>query len=35
MPFALSIAALVVLGATIPWPLSDLMSMAIAIITVR
>jgi hydrogenase-4 component F len=35
IPFALSIGALVVLGVTIPWPLSDLMNMAVAIITVR
>jgi hydrogenase-4 component F len=35
LPFALSIAPLVVLGVTIPWPLKDLMDMAIAIITVR
>jgi hydrogenase-4 component F len=33
--FALSIAPLVVLGITIPWPLRDLMSMAVAIMTVR
>lgn len=35
LPFALSIVPLVVLGVTIPWPLTDLMDMAIAIITVR
>ena len=35
IPFVLSIGALVVLGVTIPWPLRDLMDMAIAIITVR
>ena len=34
IPFALSIGALVVLGMTIPWPLRDLMDMAIAIIRV-
>jgi hydrogenase-4 component F len=35
IPMALSIGALVVLGVTIPWPLRDLMGMAVAIITVR
>jgi hydrogenase-4 component F len=35
LPFALSIGALVVLGVTIPWPLRELMGMAVAIITVR
>jgi hydrogenase-4 component F len=35
LPFVLSIGALGVLGVTIPWPLRDLMDMAIAIITVR
>ncbi|MFZ5862907.1 MAG: proton-conducting transporter membrane subunit [Nitrospirota bacterium] len=35
LPFALSIGALVVLGVTIPWPLRDLMGMAVAIITVK
>jgi hydrogenase-4 component F len=35
IPFALSIGTLVVLGVTIPWPLRELMGMAVAIITVR
>jgi hydrogenase-4 component F len=33
IPFALSIGTLVVLGVTIPWPLRELMGMAVAIIT--